>query len=132
MRWTRGHSFLHLDLPFQSTSIKNSAKWSVYSSYSGLLFRHYGQILLFRWLDRNLCVFSAAAGWDAYIRGRTVRTGESSSPNLAQIPGPELLVESKHSQHVQPDMTKDNSMRKQLACIPQFKPIGNDSIKQDK
>lgn len=71
-------------------------------------------------------------GWDTCIRGRIVRTGASSSPNLAQIPGPELLVESKHSQHVQPDMTKDNSMRKQLACIPQFKPIGNDSIKQEK
>lgn len=74
----------------------------------------------------------AAGGWDTLFGGWTVRTGVSSSPNLTRIPGPELLVESKHSQHVQPDMTKDNSMRKQLACIPQFKPIGNDSIKQEK
>lgn len=46
--------------------------------------------------------------------------------------GGERAGRLEHSQHVQLDITKDNSMRKPFVRIPQFKPIGNDSIKPER
>lgn len=83
------------------------------------------------WFPEDVFNVQAAVGWVSCRQAGTVRTWPGPS-NLQSSgwfvwcsEGKKSAGRSEHSQHVELDFTKDNSMRNALVLIPQSGPIGN-------